>query len=258
MNPTNEAEKTEEVDYEAQAREDGWMPSEDWKGDPKRWVDAKTFVERGQQFLPIVQAKYRKTLETVESLRKEVDELKVGSKEYREFAEKAIARERSEKEAKITELETLRKKAISEGDGEAFDRADKKLTELRQEPPAKPSLGPETQAWLNENTWYSEDRTLRGIADGLSDVVAAENPGLKGRAFLDKLREKVQMEVPHKFQNSKRDTVLTEDHQRKSASKKGRTYEDLPDDAKTACSRFLKQIPGFTKEAFLSQYDWSE
>lgn len=253
-----EAAEEGTVDFEAKAREDGWVPSEEWKGDQSRWVDAKTFVERGQQFLPIVQAKYRKTLETVDSLRKEVDELKMGSKEYREFAEKALARERQEKESKITELETLRKKAISEGDGDAFDRADKKLTELRQEPAAKPALAPETQAWLTENTWYSQDPVLRGIADGLSDVVAAENPGLKGRAFLDKLREKVQTEVPHKFQNFRRETSITEDHQRKTPSKKGRTYEDLPDDAKTACSRFLKQIPGFTKEAFLSQYDWSE
>lgn len=252
------AEQIEEIDYEARAKEDGWMPQDQWKGDQSRWVDAKTFVERGQQFLPIVQAKYRKTLETVESLRKEVDELKVGSKEYREFAEKALARERQEKETKIAELEALRKKAISEGDGDAFDKADKKLTELRQEPPAKPSISPETQAWLSENTWYTQDPVLRGIADGLSDVVAAENPGLKGRVFLDKLRERVQAEVPHKFQNSRRETSITEDHQRKTPSKKGRTYEDLPAEAKGHCERFMRTIPGFTKEAFLSQYDWSE
>lgn len=245
-------------DYEAQAREDGWQPQEDWKGDPKRWVDAKTFVERGQQFLPIVQAKYRKTLETVDSLRKEVDELKAGSKEYREFADKAIARERQEKEARIAELEDLRKKAISEGDGDAFDQADRKLNELRKEPEKNQTLSAETQAWLSENTWYSTDAVMRGIADGLSDIVAKENPGLKGRAFLDKLSEKVQAELPHKFENQRRDMQTTEDNKRKPVSKKGKTYEDLPVEAKAACERFLKQIPGFTKEAFLSQYDWSE
>lgn len=252
----NEAEKT--VDFESQAREDGWVPKEEWKGDTSRWVDAKTFVERGQTFLPIVQAKFRKSLDTIDVLKKEVDELKSGNKEFREFHEKVLAREQKEREKLITELEAQRQKAITDGDGEAFSRADKKLQEARSEPPKKPGVSPETQAWLTENAWYTTDPVMKAVADGLSDLVAAENPGLKGKPFLDKLGEKVREQMPHKFQNARRETSTTEDHGRKSASKKARTYDDLPADARKACDRFTKTIPGFTKEAYLSQYDWSE
>lgn len=248
-----------EVDFEAQAKEDGWMPQSEWKGDPARWVDAKTFVERGQQFLPIVQAKFRKSLEKIDALSAEVSELKEGNKQFLQFHEQTLAKEKKERERVIAELESERKKAITEGDGDAFDRADKKLQEAKTAPPAKPAgPSPDMQAWLVENPWYTTDKKMQKIADGLSDVLAEENPTLKGRAFLDKLAELVKAEMPHKFQNARREASTTENHERKTPSKTGRTYEDLPEDAKAACDKFVKTMPGFTKEAYLAHYDWRQ
>jgi hypothetical protein len=248
-----------EVDYEVQAKEDGWMPQAEWKGDPSRWVDAKTFVERGQAYLPIVQAKFRKSLEKIDSLSAEVNELKEGNKQFLQFHEKTLAKEKQEHAKVIAELEAERKKAITDGDGEAFDKADKKLQEARTAPPPK-SAGPspEMQAWLIENPWYTTDKKLQKITDGLSDVLAEEQPTLKGRAFMDKLTELVKAEVPHKFQNPRREQSTTESNERKTTSQKGRTYDDLPPDAKAACDRFVKTMPGFTPEAYIKHYDWSQ
>jgi hypothetical protein len=246
-------------DYEAEAREHGWIPKEEWTGPPERWTDAKSFVEKGEQIFSYVQAKNRRLMETVDSLKREVSEVKDATKGVTEFYEKALTREKAERERLISELEATRKKAITDGDGEAFDKADRKLQEIRSEPEPRESLPPATQAWLNDNTWYQTDAELRSIADGLSGLVAQENPGLKGRAFLDKLTERVQSAVPHKFKNSRREERITEGHEPKKVSNsKARTFDNLPDAAKVACARFERTIPGFTKEKYLAQYDWSE
>ena len=249
---------SEERDFEAEARVDGWVSQEEWKGDPNKWIPAEDFVKRGETIRPIVQAKFRKSLATVEDLRREMETQKGVFGEFQKFQEQALAKANKEREDAIAQLEVERKKAISEGDGDAFDRADKKLQDLRQAPVKEPPKeNPEVASWKAENTWYGSDRALTAIADGLSDVVKAENPGLRGKAFLDKLTERVKSEVPHKFENPRRQEQLTGDGQRKGNSK-AKSYENLPADARAACDKFVKTIPGFTVEKYLATYSWEQ
>lgn len=248
-----------ERNFETEASADGWVPQDQWKGDPNKWIPAEDFVKRGETILPIVQAKFRKSLQRVDELSAKVDELTEGNKLFREFHDKALTKAQKDRETAITELEQQRSKAITDGDGQTFTKTDKQIQELRAEQPAQTQKkeSPEVTAWKAENTWYTTDRELMAVADGLADVVTAENPGLKGRAYLDKLTERVKSIVPHKFENQRRTEQLTLGDGRKS--KKGsKGYDDLPDDARRACDTFVKTIPGFTKEAYLTQYDWSE
>ena len=39
-----------------EAREMGWADKDKWRGKEEDWVDAKTFLEKGKQVLPIVAA----------------------------------------------------------------------------------------------------------------------------------------------------------------------------------------------------------
>ena len=39
--------------FESEARESGWVPKEEFTGDPKTWVDAAEFVRRGPLFKKI-------------------------------------------------------------------------------------------------------------------------------------------------------------------------------------------------------------
>lgn len=247
-----------ERDFEAEAKAEGWVPLDAWKGDPAKHVDAETFVKRGEEILPIVNAKLRRRDEEVQELRKTVEDLKVGNSQFREFHEQSIARERQQKEAAIAQLEAARKKAITDGDGEAFDRADKQITKLRAQPVKQPELSEGQRAWLAENPWYQSDRVLRALADGLSDGLAVERPELVGKKeFLDELTKRVKAEMPHKFENPNRQRTVVEDtQQRGGGNGKARTYDNLPADAKTACDRFVRTIPGFTKEQYVAQFEW--
>lgn len=249
---------SEERNYEDEAKADGWVPLDQWKGDPNKWIPAEDFVKRGETILPIVQAKLRKKFDEVDELKREMEAQKGVFGEFQKFQEQALAKANKEREEAIAALEAERKKAITDGDGEAFDRADRKLQDLRAQPQPKPpenKESPDVAAWKAENKWYESDMELTAIADGLADVVKRENPGLRGKAFLDKLTERVKTVVPHKFENPRRQEQITGEGQRKGNGK-SKGYEDLPAEAKAACDRFVRTIPNFTKEKFLSQYTW--
>lgn len=246
-----------ERNFEAEAKAEGWVPQEQFKGDSSKWVDAETFVKRGEEILPIVNAKNRKLTETVEELRKTVDDLKLGNSQFREFHEKTVAKERQERDAAIAQLEAVRKKAVTDGDGETFDRAEKRIQELRAQP-VKAELSPAQRAWLAENPWYQSDKKLRALADAMSDDLAAERPDLVGRKeFLDELTKRVKEEMPHKFENPNRQRSVVENTPPSgSGNGKAKTYESLPADAKAACDRFVRTIPGYTKEKYVAEYAW--
>src|SRR5687768_16654653 len=57
---TGEATGFVSVPVEDKARRMGWRPRAEYGGDPTRWVDAETFVRRGDEILPFVQANNRK------------------------------------------------------------------------------------------------------------------------------------------------------------------------------------------------------
>ena len=43
-------------DIEQTARDMGWRPQEEFRGEASKWVDAQTFVSSGENFLPILRA----------------------------------------------------------------------------------------------------------------------------------------------------------------------------------------------------------
>lgn len=251
-------------DFEAEARQEGWVPQEEFHGDPEKWVDAETFVKRGEEILPIVNAKNRKLSETVEGLQHTVEELKLGNKQFREFHEKKLAEERQKQDQLIQQLEQTRQKAIEDGDGKAFTEADNSLNELRaqqgdgkQTTDQDPRDDPNVKAWLDKNQWYEQDEELQAIADGLSTVLQKQRPDLVGKPeFLDELTDRVKKSVPHKFENPNRNRPGPEDTGTKGPQKQAKTWEDLPDEDRAVAERFIATIPGFTKEQYLADYEW--
>jgi hypothetical protein len=241
-----------EVNYEEEASKDGWVPQEEWKGAPEKWVDAQTFVENGQKINGILKSK-------VERLESALEENKRAAKEFKEWTDKQREKERTELKSRIAELEKEREKAVSEGDGQKFTEVDREIRKLEKAPQDDP-LKEIAAAWQTENTWYKprSDDELSIYADGIADRVAAE--GYTGRAYFNEITRRVQSRFPEKFDNPRRSAPASVEAPGASRDRpsNGRSFNDLPPDAKAQCSRFLKEIPGFTKEAFLEQYDWDE
>lgn len=243
-----------EIDYEEEAKKDGWVPQEEWKGDPEKWVDAETFVENGQKINGILKSK-------VERLENALEENKRTTQEFKEWTEKQREKEKRELKSRIEELEAEREQAISEGDGQKFTKVDAELNDLRTEVREEPNPIKEIAAqWQSENTWYKpgSDDELSIYADGIADRVAQQ--GYTGRAYFNEITRRVQDRFPEKFGNPRRNDPASVEAPGASRDRpsNGRTYNDLPPEAKAQCDRFVKEIPGFSKEAFLEQYNWDE
>jgi hypothetical protein len=259
--------ETAERNYEVEAREQGWLPQEEYKekfGHVRGWSDEETFVKRGEEILPIVNAKNKKLVEEVTGLKTAHAQLQESNAKFKEFMDKALEREKADKVRLIQELEALREKAISEGDGAAFTAADQKLTAVRAAPEKKQvetqTLHPETQAWIAENSWYGgttqKDKALTALVDGFSDQIAKEQPHLRGRAHLEECKKAAMAVLPDGFENPNRQQSKVEEPGSKRTTGKGRTFNDLPDDAKAAFESFKRDIPGYTEDQYLANYDW--
>jgi hypothetical protein len=247
----------QERDYEAEASKEGWVPKEQWKGDPEQHKTAQQFVEDGEKIIPIMRGK-------VERLEGRVDQLLQSNRQLNERTQRSIEKEKQENARLIKELEAVRKQAITESDGDAFDRADRQIQELREVEQPFNDAQPDVEAfkrmsasWVEKNPWYSKNRKLRLYADGLADEVIGD--GYRGQRYFDELTRRIKEDHPEEFGNKTRNqpTSVEVGGEREVVSGE-RTFANLPADAKKEFKQFEKDIPGFTKEQFLEQYEWDQ
>ena len=241
-----EVTEVESVDFESLAAKDGWAPLDHWKGDPDKWKTAEQFVEDGKNINGILKSK-------VDRLDQRVNELLESNRKFNEFSQRSLKKEQDEKKSLIKQLEQVRKTAITEGDGDAFAKADEQIQELRQ--PQSNGIDPLAEAWLSDNSWYKTDPVLSTFADGLVDRVIQE--GYRDKAYYSELTKRTKEAFPERFENPKRKQPNSvEDGGEQVVVSKDRTFDKLPKEAKSAYAMFKRDIPGFTKEQFVANYDW--
>jgi hypothetical protein len=93
-------------DYEAEARQQGWRPKEEFQGDPDRWTDAETFARRADEVLPILKKRDR-------ILKQENDTLKRDLKAT--DRSRSMALEKRAYERALSDLEKRQAEAVENG-----------------------------------------------------------------------------------------------------------------------------------------------
>lgn len=251
-------EETPDIDYEAEAAKEGWMPKEDWiaNGKPEHlWKDARTFHEDGIRFEPFIKAKNKR-------LEAEIERLKSTMGQHQQHYEAALERERREKEQAIGDLKRQRAEAINNGEGEKVNEIDERIEQLRQPESPQQQIPPEvqraTQEWESRNSWYRTDAAMQRYANFEMQSIVKEMAGTSIDMQLAELDRRVKDTFPHKFETRRPAGPESGRHGTPRKKSGGRTYEDLPSEAKRACDDFVRTIPGFTKEKYLETYDWSE
>lgn len=260
----HDLDNMDETQIEEAARQQGWKPEDEWKGDPpsRGFVSAREFLEVGERSLPVVTKKNRELEDQVASLTGELSQIKNQFSRFKDFTDKAMERAKKERDDAIAQLQKKRAQAISDADGEAVIEAEREIERLRAEPIEDQTSGPppEIEAWVTENKWYNDDPTMRALADGISIQLRQERPDLNGRAHLDELSERVKKAMPDKFRNTKRDNAPDVEGGRRTQQTRGRTWEDLPQDAKDAYQKFKKSMESlgkeYTKKEYLEAYEW--
>ena len=243
---------------EQEARTLGWVPAEDFKGDPNRWVSAETFVERGHTVMPIL----RKNNERLEGLVKQQSEelnkmknlfsasqesISELQKVHSDATKAAVAKARSEVVAEL-------KQAKMDGDVDRELALQDELQDLKAQQvqierpaPAKEAqqpdaVHPDFQAWMSENTWFGTDQRKTMKAMGIAQQLRSdtEHDSLQGRAFFDRVMEEMEGRPaarPDKVGGS-RPTGSS------ASGGGGGKFADLPSDAREACDRQGKKLVG--------------
>lgn len=211
--------------------------------------------------------------------------------DFRNFA--STANERAYRRARF-ELETEMRQAVSEADMAKFDKAkaqvdelDKEATQFVKAETKKPNgeevekqvqaqpasteavkepekaqvpAPPEVSAWLARNQWFlnPEFAYLNQYAQKAHMKLLQAEPGLSLSQNLEKVTEQTRKKFPEEFGiNPRREeasATVTTGSTAKVTTVKKMGYDDLPDDAKKMCDKYVKQIPGYTKSEYVSVY----
>lgn len=258
--PVEVQEVAEEVIHEAANL--GWVPKEQFRGNPDDWVDADTFVRRGKEIMPILRKNNERLQRKVEELAKSQAEQARVFAEFNEYHKRTI---NQQKEAALAQLREARKQAIENSDGAAFEQIEGHIRQVEAFEPELPKpaeasveLPPDFAEWLSENQWYAKDKVAQLQADEIAEQLRKEGVTANGRDFLDEVGKRVREALPQRFGNpARRQPASVAAPSPAAPRKSGKSYDDLPAEAKQLCDRFVQTIPGFTRDQYLRDYKWS-
>lgn len=228
---------------EDKARRLGWRPKEEFRGDENRWMDADTFVKRGEEVLPIIQANNK-------ALEKEVANLK---KTLKEFSAHHSQVEQRAYKAALRDLEARQAAAVEANDLGEVREITRELADLGRE--AAPNFAQNRDAeriaeWKAENSWFEADEDLRVYATGLPFP-----PDTPLEEQLRVIAEKTKRAFAHKFTNPRRSQAAAVEGSSTPRRTPGKTLADLPPEARAAAIKWDKQ--GILPIAqYLKEYQW--
>lgn len=240
---------TPELDAEDRALGMGWTPKAQFKGDPEKWVDAETFVKRGEEFLPFLKANNKRLEKELENVRKD---LKTFGEFHKKTAEREYGRALADLKAELAE-------ASAAGDADAVDDISDRLADLKAdikaEAPAKAGHSEDVvKAWVAKNDWYAKDPALRGAAKEIS--IELEAAGLTDTAEqLAEVAKRIKAEFPEKFGNPRRRDSSPVEAGGHGARKSGKSRADLPLEARQFMDRMVKSGT-MTEAEYLKDYAW--
>ena len=201
-------------DVAARAREMGWIPEEEFYGDKSRWVDAETFVERGETVMPILQATNRKLREAQAALKRRVEELAAAQKQSEEnvkaLNDSAVEMAKLQYTRALTNLKAQKAEALREGDHDAVVEVDEAIADLKakgvpeaRKPDARPANAVNTPVdtkaiyfaeWAKEEgvrEWLNVDTRKTAMAAAITQELF-QKEGISGKALLDRVKEEME------------------------------------------------------------------
>jgi hypothetical protein len=199
-------EEDQAVTAEDIAVQGGWKPEDDWEGSEGEWIDARTFNMRGELMDRIKSqtSQLRGQERKITRLEGSMEQLADHNRKMDEVAYKKA----------LNELKGLKRDALDMADHDQVMEIDDRIDDLKtiqkgaDTAPQQEGqeVNPEVAEWIESNSWYKDDVTLRGAADALTMEMVQAFPELRGNpsAVLDKVAKRLKDEFPAKFGIKKR------------------------------------------------------
>ena len=179
---------------EEAARGQGWVPQEEWDGDPTQWRDAQVFLERGEYF------------KTMGTQRKQIDKLNAMVEKMATI--QAKTRE-DEREKVLKELSQKKAVAMEEGEYNRVVDIDNEMNKIRSEPAMSvPNVEGQSEDkytqdqianYIDNNQWYRTNSDMRQYADSIAVGFRNSNPNATIDDVLEYTDKEVQIRYPEQF-----------------------------------------------------------
>lgn len=226
----------------------GWAPKDDWKGDQKEWVDASVFLKRGDNIRLSQSSKLKQQGKQIAELQDTVARV-AGT--VRAVRDQAVAETRAE-------IRTEMRDAVSSGDTDAFEKAEKKEVDLIRKARAEaavntstngaapPDVPEEVQEWEVHNEWFHADPSMRNHAIAHLSDIDVEMPAMSLTDRLAEVTARMKVQFPTKF-GAKPPAPLVEGGGRRGGGGNGKGFNALPSEAKKAGIRMVDHDNLFLK-----------
>jgi hypothetical protein len=250
-------------DKEERARAMGWVPKEDFRGEESNWVDAGTFLDRGENIMPILKERLSKFETEIADKSAKLDKVTQSLHKFAEFHKGTYKRAYDKA---FQDLETQRRKAASESDLETYDALtgkiqdlESELAELREQDLQQPeeAQSPLFSKWLADNDWYLKDQDMKFYVDALGANLQAQGTFQDDASFYTELTRRAKEVFPHKFESpAKKKVASVEGTGDAVVGDLGGTkkWADLPADVQKVYTDQFSDIPNFSQEDYAKSY----
>lgn len=255
-----------EENLEVRAKEMGWVPKEEFKGDPEKWTDAAAFVENGDRVLPILRKNNQVLHGELTTVRGELNTMKAALENSAQviedlstFHKEQLAEKVKETRKNLTaELVAARKdddvdtEVKVQGELNRLDAAEAAETVRREQEDktverkvVNPAEDPVFQAWASDNPWFKSDKERRRYADAVARGLREEGDKTTGRAFLDKVTSETEAFFAKQGMNGSRGKAEgSNGPSERGGGGGGKSYSDLPAEARAQCDKESAKFVG--------------
>lgn len=236
---------------EQKALEQGWVPQDQWQGDPEAWRPAKEFVERGEL--------YKSIHSTKRELKQTQAALQAQMRHHELVFQKAY-------EKAYKELRDQKRQAMKEQDFDQLQEVEAKIENLQVEHQqeaaqlqaakqvaSQPAVAPEFQAFLDKNPWYTQDPELNLEADLIGSNFIRFG-GSKDQLF-NHVEKEIRKRHPDKFGLARPKVAAPSAvaaPSRKAATKGELTINDVPEHMKEVIENFAASS-GISKADYIKE-----
>ncbi len=254
-------------DYETEARERGWTPKDEFKGDPSRWIEAEDFVKNAETKMPLLSKENKHLKDKIEFLERTVKRL--------------TKAEQNAYKSAVDDLKRQQREAVEYGDVKAFENLDKQIDRLRDDmtEDAPEDAKAAFVEFREANEWYdlgglpgasAVERRARALADRIADKFTAQGlqqePGMTPAKFFAQVADAVREQLPMvEGQKAPRQKPASDvaGVTRQNGARNVRSGANLPNDAKAQADRFFangvypkaKNVAE-AREMYAKSYQW--
>lgn len=270
-------------EVQAEAEKMGWISPEKFKGDPEKFIDADTYLERGNTVLPIVKAQLaqernltQKLYGEVTNLRAAFDETKRKLDEIEErhavdtakkiadvrkelTAQLAIASEKGDHlaVAEITE-ELTRTNVVEDADKETKKAAAAVAAGNGTKSPQQLEYERQCNEWQSQNEWYGKDRRKTALFHGIMQEMRDAGDASIGPEFFNKAKAELEKDTGgrggvDKVAGGRNGSGDSDTRQSGGSGRRG--FAQLPKDAQDACMEDVRNFVGPNKK-YKTEGEW--